>query len=66
MSQGPFDKFIDDLDAEQISDLIGIVVNQDPTELTGEGAKPRPRWNTEQRGVILAAQKAWEEAGLSD
>lgn len=60
--QSPIEKFVDDLDQTELTDLVGIVASQDPTEQV-DG---RARWNAEQRSVIQQATTAYEEAGLSD
>lgn len=63
MSDSPIERFVNELDETELTDLVVIVAQQDPTESKAEGGA---RWNAEQRDLILAAQKIVDEAGLGD
>lgn len=63
MTTSPIEKFVEELSEEEMTDLLIIVASQDPTELVG-GSKSRPRWNKEQRELLIAANNAVEAAGL--
>lgn len=63
MSPNPIEKFIEDLNTQEVTDLVLMVASLDPTE-QAEGGKAR--WNGEQRELITTASHAADEAGLSD
>lgn len=62
MSQTPEVAFVENLDESEVTALVRIVASLDPTEGSATDSLA-PRWNADERELILNCQEAAEEDG---